>query len=401
MDRASGFEKYFQIAKCFRDELQGSDRQPEFTQMDLEMAFSTPDSIMNLIEDLISVIWKNVHGLDLMIPFKRMEYMEAMTRFGSDKPDTRFDWEIIDLTCYSKRLQLENSNQLECMIIPNGMKWFTRKDLIEIKTKILSETFPHLGEIKSHHIDFKTSFLSQNDLDLDLPMNHSLYDLKNEDLVIFNLRKKGYKGSSTVLGRIRTLLSQLREERDPKAFNKFEFLWIHSFPLFEKQFNSISNQMEWSASHHPFTAPMHYNESVFEFPDKVKGQNFDLVLNGMEIGGGSIRIHNSEFQKRLFKDILRMNDSLIQKDFGHLLHALDSGCPPHGGIALGLDRLLAILTNSKSIRDVIAFPKLAGKDLMVESPNEISSSTLMEYHIQVENGLMEVGFCSLVGTTRA
>ena len=377
--RSSGFEKYYQIAKCFRDESQGSDRQPEFTQIDLEMAFATQESITKLIETLISGIWKEFLGQSLTLPFPRMHYMDAMKIYGSDKPDTRFELKIIDLTDTLKNVQTfkESRRQVECIIIPHDLS-ITLDEVENIKSALIHETFPQLVSISSKDIHIVHGSQKEDYFrKLNFECNHSdLSCLHPQDILIMNERRAGYSGAFTVLGRARVHLGQILAKKGIIQKDVHQFLWVHSFPLFTPEYLVNENgkeEVHWVSSHHPFTAPVSGQENeLFIHRESVFGQNYDLVLNGMELGGGSIRIHDARLQERVFKDILDMSDERIQRDFSHLLDALKFGCPPHGGIALGLDRLMSILVESESIRDVIAFPKLAGKDLMVSSPSKLN-----------------------------
>lgn len=377
MFRASGFERYYQIAKCFRNESQGANRQPEFTQIDLEAAFSTQDSIMNLIENIISKLWARFFT-EIQGPFKRMDYKTAMARYGTDKPDTRFEMEIMDL---SNNIDIEkfksNKTCVEAIIVPDGRSLFTEEEWKDIRNQALNDRYPYLGNVSRSELlfvnanNFSRTKLAHILPNLDIKSCHPLNSLNSKDMVILNRRIPGYLGGHTVLGRVRTLVGNLMEKKGILSSENHQFLWVHSFPMFFPAMDG--KKITWSASHHPFTAPIkEHSELVFENPSEAIGQNFDLVFNGIELGGGSIRIFDPSFQERIFKEILGMSSETVERDFGHLLQALSHGCPPHGGIALGLDRLASVICETPNIRDVIAFPKLAGKDFLVNSPSKLS-----------------------------
>jgi aspartyl-tRNA synthetase len=341
------------------------------------MAFCTQDSIMNLIENLIKNIWDKFYGT-IQIPFKRIDFKSAMARYGSDKPDTRFDMEIMNLTENVDQSCFKNDkNFVEAILIPQGQVIFKEKELAEIRTQVLSETFTHLGPVYSKELlfvkakNFLPEKLAHIVPNLHIDSNHPLNSLQSNDLIILNRRRSGYLGAHTILGRVRALFGALMEKKGMISSKNHQFLWVHSFPMFFPKMEM--KRPSWSASHHPFTAPIEeHSELVFKNPSGAIGQNFDLVLNGIELGGGSIRIHNPLYQERIFKEILDMSAVNLERDFGHLLQALSHGCPPHGGIALGLDRLTSVICDTPNIRDVIAFPKLAGKDILMNSPSKLN-----------------------------
>lgn len=398
---SAGFERYFQIAKCFRDESLGADRQPEFTQIDLEMSFVGMEDIMVLMEGLVSKIWKDVGGVDVSVPFRRITYDEAMSRYGSDKPDTRFGMEICNLTPLLGEPDASGGEIVEAFCVKNGGKILKNKEIEKVKEILLNEQFPLLGgSIDPRNVMFIKINESQKDWITKLKItsnpvspekleniNTGLGGVDSGDLIFVNRRIGGYIGPHTVAGRARLHIARILTAAGQLSMeNQLNFLWVHSFPLFTPSvYPTIENTPAmYESTHHPFTAPVpsslpHLQTS----PGSVLGQHYDLVLNGQEIGGGSIRVHDPRLQEYIFSEILRIPSAKIERDFGHLLDALRYGCPPHGGIALGFDRLMAILCDAGSIRDVIAFPKLSGGDLFVDSPAEVPEEALQEYHLKV------------------
>ncbi|KAH7916741.1 hypothetical protein BJ138DRAFT_1169052 [Hygrophoropsis aurantiaca] len=405
-------DKYFQIAKCFRDEDGRKDRQPEFTQVDLEMAFvswgqdavaATSQSnqwriggheVRDIIELVINKIWQEVEGIDLLSPFKVMTYNEAMTRYGSDKPDTRYALEIVDLITLlpsQVRHSLKNIGEtLEALIVgPSRSAAFLRASK-EPDNK--EEPTVHRITITAANVQ---SWMSDSEITHSvLSLNADHHAALNKELgvsigstVWLSQRRSLPEGGSTALGRVRTRLAEsaqvLGDYTPPEVPH---FLWITEFPLFtradsDKEFLARGR---WSSSHHPFTAPMWQDiEAMYAGRvEQVRGQHYDLVLNGVEIGGGSVRVHDAAMQEHIFSQILQLSTSEMSS-FGHLLHALKCGAPPHGGIALGFDRLMSILCKTQSIRDVIAFPKTsAGTDPLFKSPSAIDNDVLHQYGIQ-------------------
>ncbi|RIA94628.1 tRNA synthetases class II-domain-containing protein [Glomus cerebriforme] len=385
---AGGIDKYFQIAKCFRDEDLRADRQPEFTQIDLEMSFVKVDDIISLVEKMLVYVWKKVLGVDLTnkVPFQRMTFNEAMSKFGSDKPDTRYGMEIKDISSFISDLSDLSEYYAECLVIKNGATLLSKKEIESLKSlnnpSEDSETKCEFHMIRDNKLNswfFDSHILKQSS---------NLYDsftkefhIEIGDLVIMNKRKKNLVRSWTLLGRIRSQIITLLQLKDKLSISPLEynFLWIESFPLFTRvETNKLTS------THHPFTAPLPEDiELLFKDPEQVRGQSYDLVLNGVEIGGGSVRIHSPKLQSMIFSEILKLsNEEII--GFEHLVNALGYGCPPHGGIALGFDRLLAVMCETKSIKDVIAFPKTAsGNDITVSSPSKVSKEILEEYGIQL------------------
>uniref|UniRef100_U9U5P8 Aminoacyl-transfer RNA synthetases class-II family profile domain-containing protein n=1 Tax=Rhizophagus irregularis (strain DAOM 181602 / DAOM 197198 / MUCL 43194) TaxID=747089 RepID=U9U5P8_RHIID len=379
-----GIDKYFQIAKCFRDEDLRADRQPEFTQIDLEMSFVKVDDIISLIEKMLVQVWKKVLGIDLTnkVPFQRMTFNEAMRKFGSDKPDTRYGMEIRDISSFISDLSVLSEYYVECLVIKNGITLLSNSEIESLKLLDTSEDSKAKCEFHKIKADKLNSWFFDSHL---LKHSSNLYDsftkelnIEVGDFVIMNKRKKNLTKSWTLLGRIRSQFITLLQLKGIILLHNF--LWIESFPLFTH--NDDTGQLV--STHHPFTAPLSEDiELIFKNPEKVKGQNYDLILNGVEIGGGSIRIHSPKLQYIIFNEILKLSNEEI-KGFEHLINALGHGCPPHGGIAIGFDRLLTIMCETNSIKNVIAFPKTAsGNDLTVFSPSEISKEKMKEYGIQL------------------
>ncbi|KAJ2472337.1 aspartate--tRNA ligase msd1 [Coemansia sp. RSA 2322] len=345
---AAGFDRYYQIARCFRDEDLRADRQPEFTQVDLEMSFVDKKDIQGVIERLLQHVWKSIKNVDIAIPFARLSFAEATCKYGSDKPDTRFGLEIAQLPA----LASDEFTIAEVLVVPGGADILTSKELGPFSVLIKNS--------------------QQNN------------ESKPGDIVFVSERSTFVTPANTTLGRVRSLIAKILQEKGELAIsaNQYNFLWVEDFPLFTRESDDAHGKL--SATHHPFTAPVRADmELLYTDPAKVLGQHYDVVLNGVELGGGSIRVHDPAMQEHIFKDILHLTPR-VQESFCHLLTALGHGCPPHGGIALGLDRLVAMLTDAASLRDVIAFPKSAnGRDLFMRSPAAATSEQLAEYGICV------------------
>ncbi|HYV29340.1 MAG TPA: aspartate--tRNA ligase [Candidatus Eisenbacteria bacterium] len=387
-----GVERYFQLARCYRDEDQRADRQLEFTQIDIEMSFIEREDIYTLIEGLLARVWKTALGLDIATPFKRLTFTEALNRFGIDKPDTRFGMELIDLTddfrhsafkvfsgaianggvvkaLNAKGLACASQGQIETM--NEHAKNFGAKGLAYIKVEG--------GEWKSPIVKFFS--------DVEKTALRQKLGVEEGDLILFAADQ--WLTACEILGKIRlycadVLTAQGKLARDS---NRFDFLWVVDFPLlsFDKE------QNRWYSSHHPFTAPVAEDIPFLKTdPKKVRGQHYDIVVNGCELGDGSIRIHQPEVQKTVFEEVLQIPPDLVKARFGYMLEAFRYGAPPHGGIALGFDRLIAILCGTPSIRDVIAFPKTAkGTCLMTDSPGSVEPKQLRELHLELKMGKKE------------
>ena len=373
-----GFERYFQITRCFRDEDLRQDRQPEFTQIDMELSFVDQEDIINIVEEMYKRLFKEVMNTDIAVPFKRMEYEEAMRRFGSDKPDLRFGMEIKDLTEAFKhsasRLihdNLEKGNKVLALFLPDGAD-LSRKQVDELKEKAKEMGFQGFIDLKLKNGEVKGSFakfLSEDEA-------HALL-VNGEDNSLAMLFLVPEKMREAV-GRMRVYLGKTFRLINE---NEWNFLWIVDFPFFSYN----EEEKRYEAEHHPFTMP-NANELDMLETDKehLHAYAYDLVLNGNELGGGSIRIHNPELQKRVFKAI-GLSDEEAEQKFGFLIRALKLGAPPHGGIAFGLDRLVWLLTKTKSLRDVIAFPKTtSGISPLTDAPSEVSERQLEELGIEVK-----------------
>ncbi len=374
-----GFEKYFQIARCFRDEDLRQDRQPEFTQIDMEMSFVEQEDVLDITERMYKTLFSEVMGIDIEIPFRRMEYAEAMRRFGSDKPDLRYGMEIRDLTetfvnsaSNLIRKNIEKGNRVLALFLENGAD-LSRREVDELKEKAKEEGLEGFIDIKVKNYELKSSFakfISEEE------KRRLLSEAKDNSLVMLFLvdPKKGFE----LVGRMRTFLAK-KFGLIPEG--KWEFLWVVDFPFFS--FNEEEGRYE--AEHHPFTMPNPEDIGKLETDkDSVRAIAYDLVLNGNELGGGSIRIHNPELQKRVFKAI-GLSEEDAEKKFGFLLRALRLGAPPHGGIAFGLDRLVWLLSGANSLRDVIAFPKTtSGISPLTDAPSEVSRAQLEELGLEVK-----------------
>ncbi len=381
----AGVERYFQLARCFRDEDQRADRQPEFTQIDLEMSFIDREDIYALVEGLMKAVWKETLGVGIETPFPRLSYREVMNRFGSDKPDTRFAMEIVD---FSATFAQSGFKVFAGAVAGGGVvKALNAKglaDLTQGELKALEEAARSLGAkglafIKVEKGEWKSpilKFLSDAE-------KEALRDglaMEEGDVVFFAAGE--WETAATILGRVRLDAAKLLEKRerlrrDPRDYR---FLWVVDFPLM--LFDEEAGR--YVATHHPFTSPVEEDVTLLDSdPKAVRGQHYDLVLNGVELGGGSIRIHNPDLQKKVFEDVLGLPQEVVAERFGYMLEAFSYGAPPHGGIAFGLDRLVAVLAERPSIRDVIAFPKTQkGQDLMAAAPSPVSEKQLRDLHIR-------------------
>ncbi len=377
----SGFERYYQIAKCFRDEDLRADRQPEFTQIDVEMSFVNEDEVMDLGEKLIANIFKEVKGIDIKLPLMRMKYDEAISKYGSDKPDLRFGMEISDITdCFINteftvfKNVIAEGGIINAIVVKDAADKYSRKDLDKLTDFVKTYKATGLAYIKfqseiNGSIVKVLSDKEINEIKEKLAVN-------NNDLVL--IISGGYKIVKTALGALRCKLA-----RDLQLISQddYKLLWVVDFPSFEWS----EEEGRYVACHHPFTAPK--DEDVDKLlTDKAHcySKAYDIVINGYEAGGGSIRIHDEKVQKIMFK-ALELTERDIQEKFGFFVEALKYGCPPHGGFALGLDRLTMLLAGTDNIRDVIAFPKTASAtDLMCEAPSEVGQEQLDELGLAVK-----------------
>lgn len=380
----AGFEKYYQIVRCFRDEDLRADRAPEFTQLDMEMSFVDRDDIFTLIEEMFVHIYNKLFNIKIKIPFIKMDYQEAISRYGTDKPDLRFRMEIIKLTEIFQKTSfkvfgevIQNKGEI-CAIKVESDENFSRKKLDDLQLFITSVGARGLAYIKiKEGKDFQSSitkFLSLEEVEkVKLKTNANPGDLI---LIVADQGEVVY----AALGNLRLKLANDLKliNNDKKEFN---FLWVTNFPLLEYN----SEEKRYEAIHHPFTAPIEEDIELLETnPLKARSKAYDLVLNGNEIGGGSIRIHNNDLQKIIFR-LLGIDDKKAEQKFGFLLQALKYGAPPHGGIAFGLDRMVMILAGASSIREVIAFPKTQkAACLLTDAPSEVEPIQLKELHIKLD-----------------
>ncbi|MBM3859884.1 MAG: aspartate--tRNA ligase [Verrucomicrobia bacterium] len=377
----AGVERYFQLAKCFRDEDLRADRQPEFTQIDVEMSFITREDMYALIEGLLAHIWQVARGEKIPTPFPRMSYGEAMERFGSDKPDTRFGMELVDMSKDFASSQFKvfrgaiESGGVVKAINAKGLACATQGQIDNLTETAKSFGAKGLAFIKVEGGQWKSPIVKFFSEAEKAALTEKL-KIEEGDLILFGADKREVVWE--VLGRIRLIVADLLNvPRDG-----WRFLWVVDFPLMT--FDHETNR--YLSTHHPFTAAVAEDIPLLDTdPHKVRGQHYDIVLNGVELGGGSIRIHQPDVQKKVFEDVLQIPKEIAQTRFGYMLTAFRYGAPPHGGIALGFDRLCAILCGSSNIRDVIAFPKTAkAMDLMTSSPAEVEPKQLRDLHIKLD-----------------
>ncbi len=374
----SGVERYFQIVRCFRDEDLRADRQPEFTQVDIETSFFSAENIFALTEGLIKLLWKEIHGKDIKRPFIQMPYRDAMNRFGTDKPDLRFGMELVDLDEPAQKSEfkvfktaLENGGSVKGMRLPGGSR-LSRKDLDDLTILARQLGAKGLAWANVEEEGWRSpiaKFFSEQLID---EINGNM-KAEPGDVLLFVADR--WDVSCTVLGHLRTRFAPENLPEEP------HFLWVVDFPLFHYN----EEEQRYDSDHHPFTAPRAEDIALLEEdPKSVRAQAYDLVLDGVEIGGGSMRIHDSAIQSKIFA-LLGLTENESREKFGFLLDALSYGAPPHGGIALGLDRLVALLNGDESIRQVIPFPKTATAScLMTGAPSTVSEKQLEELSINIE-----------------
>ena len=364
----SGIERYFQVSRAFRDEDMRKDRQPEFTQLDIEMSFITEETLFTLMEQLFSSIMEVVN-VKITTPFLRMKYDDAIDLYGSDKPDLRYGYQLKDLSKYFKNTSCDlfkNAESIKCLIFDQELVNSNIKILEEIALKNKTDK---LIAIKIENQEFKQNSLN-NAIEKELKQIINDFKITNATLLI---TRGKYQSTTQSLGAVRTKLNELFH----LASNEYQFVWIVDWPMFEFEDDVIA------PAHHPFTSPtldtIQYLDSDLS---KVKARSYDLVLNGFELSSGSIRIHDSQLQNKMFQ-VLNLSQEEIDHKFGFFLNAFSYGVPPHGGIAFGIDRLVMILAQENSIRDVIAFPKNAnGIDVLFNSPSSVNEDQLQELSLQ-------------------
>ncbi|MEY2751688.1 MAG: hypothetical protein RLZZ550_1659 [Verrucomicrobiota bacterium] len=382
----AGVERYYQMARCYRDEDLRADRQPEFTQVDLEMSFIDREDMYKLIEGILKRTWKETLGVDIPTPFPRMSYQEAMDRFGIDKPDTRFAMEIQDLTGLFRNSAFKvfhgaanTPGSVVRAINAKGLADLTQGELTNLETIAKSQGAKGLAFIKVEGGEWKspiTKFFSEEEK----AALKATLQIEDGDIIFFAAAP--WEQASNVLGRIRLESAALLKAKGRLSLptDQYNFLWVIEFPLMLWD----EEEKRYLSAHHPFTAPVKEDEPLLATdPAKVRGQHYDIVLNGVELGGGSIRIHNPAVQKRVFEDILKIPQDMVESRFGYMLKAFAYGAPPHGGIALGFDRVVAMLAGRSSIRDILAFPKNQnGRDLMADCPSPVTPKQLRDLRIR-------------------
>jgi aspartyl-tRNA synthetase len=382
-----GVDKYFQIVRCFRDEDPRADRQAEFTQIDVEMSFVDSNDIIGVHENLIAKIWKQILGVDVKAPMRRLSYKESMDNYGTDRPDLRFDMKLGDISDIAKTSTfkvftstIEKGGIVKGLCAPGGGEKYSRSDIEKTLTEFAADYGAKgLAWLKAKKENGKTTLASQIAKFFSaeqLQRTIERFNAKDGDLLLFVADSE--KGANKVLAPLRCKLA-----RDLKLYEKkaFEFVWVVDFPLFE--WNEEENR--YDSLHHPFTAAVPEDlHKLDSDPANIRSQAYDIVVNGYEIGGGSIRIHDPKVQQKVF-ELLKISKEQAQQRFGFFLRALEYGAPPHGGIAFGLDRMIMLLTGTENIRDVIAFPKTQrGQCLLTDAPSEVDQKQLDELNLRTQ-----------------
>lgn len=379
----SGFDKYYQIVKCFRDEDLRADRQPEFTQVDIEMSFVDQEDVMDMGEEMLQNVVKDVKDVEIPRPFPRMTYNEAMERYGSDKPDTRFEMELINVSELGEEMDFKvfkdavnNDGQVKAIVAKGAADQYTRKDIDALTEFVNIYGAKGLAWVKVVD-DGLSGPIARFFETTHIEKLQSLTNAESGDLVLFVADKPNVVAQS--LGALRLKLAR---ELDLIDESKLNFLWVTDWPLLEYD----EDLKRYTAAHHPFTAPKQEDiEKLDSEPENAQANAYDVVLNGYELGGGSIRIHNGELQAKMF-EVLGFTEEQAQEQFGFLLDAFKYGAPPHGGIALGLDRLVMLLTGRTNLRDTIAFPKTASATcLLTDAPSEVSENQLEELSLRIRH----------------
>ena len=375
-----GIERYFQIAKCFRDEDLRADRQPEFTQVDIEMSFVDENDVRVLTEKLIAKVFKEIKGIDISLPLKQMKYDDAIKYYGSDKPDLRFDLIIQDVTNVFKNTEITfikdsvlKNGVVNAIVIPNSASHFTRKEIDKCTEFVRNLKASGLMYIKME--EELSGSIVKNLTDTEKEELIKALDLKKEDIAFLVVGE--YKIVKNALGALRC---KIAKDLNLIKKNDYKLLWVTDFPTFEYS----EEEKRFVACHHPFTSPKDEDvDKLLTDKEHCYSKAYDIVINGYEAGGGSIRIHDEKIQKKMF-EALELSQKDIEEKFGFFVEALQYGTPPHGGLALGLDRLTMLLTETENIRDVIAFPKTASaSDLMSDCPNFVSEKQLEELKIKI------------------
>lgn len=375
----AGLERYYQVVRCFRDEDLRGDRQPEFTQVDMEMSFASEEDIRMLVEEMLKAVVKKTHGLELTEAFPTISYEEAMSRFGTDKPDTRFGLELKNLTALcqdNSSLLLKQAfarhEELWGICVPNAADSFTKKQLSHFYQEMKEFGASRFASLKVEAGELQGDLASTFEAEAAAFLDR--LEAQDGDLLLLVIAKK--RQAQEALGHLRL---EIAKQLDLIDQSRLDFLWVLDWPLLEWN----EEQGRYQAMHHPFTQGIFENEK--EDLASIKSHAYDIVLNGYEIGGGSLRIHDRKSQEAMF-ELLGMEKEDYERDFGFFLEALDYGFPPHGGLALGLDRLVMILAGEENIRQVIAFPKNGtGFDPMLESPSQVDASQVKELHLELKN----------------
>ncbi|CAA3985286.1 Aspartyl-tRNA synthetase [Staphylococcus aureus] len=379
----SGFDKYYQIVKCFRDEDLRADRQPEFTQVDIEMSFVDQEDVMQMGEEMLKKVVKEVKGVEINGAFPRMTYKEAMRRYGSDKPDTRFEMELIDVSQLGRDMDfkvfkdtVENDGEIKAIVAKGAAEQYTRKDMDAFTEFVKIYGAKGLAWVKVVE-DGLTGPIGRFFETENVETLLTLTGAEAGDLVMFVADKPNVVAQS--LGALRV---KLAKELGLIDETKLNFLWVTDWPLLEYD----EDAKRYVAAHHPFTSPKEADiAKLGTAPEEAEANAYDIVLNGYELGGGSIRIHDGELQEKMF-EVLGFTKEQAQEQFGFLLDAFKYGAPPHGGIALGLDRLVMLLTNRTNLRDTIAFPKTASATcLLTNAPGEVSDKQLEELSLRIRH----------------